>query len=167
MVFNKHTREMHTSLAEAGKLLDGLASEHDHLWPRDAWPAMHFDRPLSVGAVGGHGPIRYIVESYEPGRSISFRFTAPDGVEGTHGFDVQEITPGVVRLRHVLSIQTKRMARLSWPLMIRWLHDALLEDALDRAEAYLTSQLPHQRLWPFWVRFLRDVSGRRGKKRPN
>lgn len=160
MVRNIHTRDLHTSLSEAGMLIDGLASDQDHLWPRDVWPAMRFDRPLGVGAVGGHGPIRYTVESYEPGRNIRFRFTAPDGFEGTHGFDAQEIAPGVVRLQHVCSMRTQRLARLSWPLLYRWLHDALLEDALDHAEAYVASHPVHQRSWSPWVRFLRNLAGR-------
>ena len=40
----------------AGRLLDGLSAADDRLWPKDRWPAMRFDRPLKVGARGGHGP---------------------------------------------------------------------------------------------------------------
>lgn len=157
MVLNTHTRDIPVDPVEIGKLLDGLASEDDHLWPCDAWPAMRFDRPLSVGATGGHGPIRYFVEAYEPGKSISFRFTAPAGFEGTHGFVIQQISPGMTRLRHVLSMRATGSARWSWPLAYRWLHDALLEDALDCAEAYTTAQPVRRRSWSFWVRFLRGL----------
>jgi hypothetical protein len=38
--------------------------------------------------------------------------------------------------------------------MIRPLHNALLEDALDRAEAFLGKQLP-QREWSLWVKVVR------------
>jgi hypothetical protein len=68
VVVNVHERMLDASITEIGKLIDTLASAEDKLWPRDRWPAMKFDRPLSVGAVGGHGPIRYTVESYQPGR---------------------------------------------------------------------------------------------------
>jgi hypothetical protein len=58
-VINIHERVLDASIFEIGKLIDGLASANDKLWPHDRWPAMKFDRPLSVGAIGGHGPIRY------------------------------------------------------------------------------------------------------------
>ncbi|UNO43730.1 DUF2867 domain-containing protein [Streptomyces sp. MST-110588] len=38
---------------------------------------MRFDRPLGVGAYGGHGPVRYRVSAYDPGRRIRFDFTSP------------------------------------------------------------------------------------------
>jgi hypothetical protein len=52
-VLNVHERELQVGSAEVGALLDSLASENDRLWPRACWPAMRFDRPLGVGAVGG------------------------------------------------------------------------------------------------------------------
>ena len=66
-VINVHERELNASLEKAGVLIDRLASRDDLLWPYDRWPAMRFDRPLGVGAVGGHGPIRYVIEAYVDG----------------------------------------------------------------------------------------------------
>src|SRR3712207_6849645 len=40
-------------------------------------------------------------------------------------------------LRHSLDVQPRGSMRLLVPLAVRWLHDALLEDALDRAERSL------------------------------
>jgi hypothetical protein len=88
-VINIHERVLDASITEIGKLIDGLASADDKLWPCDRWPAMKFDRPLSVGAVGGHGPIRYTIESYKPGSRIQFRFTEPKGFLGSHRFEVE------------------------------------------------------------------------------
>jgi hypothetical protein len=160
MVLNIHACDLHTSRDVVGALLDSLASKQDLLWPRDRWPAMRFDRPLQVGAVGGHGPIRYRVEMYEPGRAIRFRLTGRD-VHGTHGFEIKDSAPGMVRLEHRLCMRVSGVARLSWPLMYRWLHDALVEDALDRAEAAVTSQPLQERHWSLWVRFLRRVASRK------
>ncbi len=160
MVLNIHARDLHTSRDAVGALLDSLASNQDLLWPRDRWPALRFDRPLQVGAVGGHGPIRYRVEVYEPGRAILFRFTGTR-VHGTHGFEIKDSTPGSVRLEHRLSMRVSGVALLSWPLMFRWLHDALIEDALDRAEASITAQPLQERHWSLWVRFLRRVASRK------
>ncbi|MHB1042131.1 MAG: SRPBCC family protein [Eubacteriales bacterium] len=165
MVKNIHTRDLLTSPSKAGVLIDSLASKNDKLWPRDQWPPILFDRPLGAGAAGGHGPIRYVVEEYKPGRHICFRFTEPGGFIGTHAFDVEEVKPGMVRLRHVIDMRVKGIARIIWPLMIRWLHDALIEDAFDRAEAYVASRSVSQRRWPFWVRFLRGVYGRKSREK--
>ena len=67
-VHNVHEREFDLSLASVGSLIDSLASSNDRLWPNDKWPPMRFDRALAVGARGGHGPIRYSIEEYQPRR---------------------------------------------------------------------------------------------------
>ena len=47
-------------------------------------------------------------------------------------------------------------AFLTWPLIIRPLHDALLEDALATAEASL-GMIPKMQTWSPWVKLLRWV----------
>ena len=64
---NVHERALPVPAASAGRLLDGLGGRPDLLWPGESWPPMRFDRPLQVGADGGHGPIRYRVEEHAPG----------------------------------------------------------------------------------------------------
>ncbi|MBC8424132.1 SRPBCC family protein, partial [bacterium] len=150
-------------LAEVGALLDGLSGPHEALWPDDRWPPMRFDRPLQVGARGGHGPIRYDVGAYEPGRLVRFDFTAPRGFEGHHRFEVEEREPELTRLRHVLEMDARSAAALSWPLVFRPLHDALLENALDRAEISLGLE-PAGARWSPWVRCLRWVLKPRGRR---
>jgi hypothetical protein len=157
MVKNVHERLICASLEKVGGLIDRLASRDDALWPRDRWPPMRFDRPLGTGAIGGHGPIRYFVEAYERGRSIHFRFTAPRGFVGTHRLDVEEVATNVVRFRHVLEMRPEGAARLSWPFVFRPLHNALIEDALDCAEAYCASKIVEKREWSLWVRVLRSL----------
>src|SRR5664280_1614566 len=77
MVNNRHQRTLSARPAVVGQLIDGLAGHEDRLWPTEQWPAMCLDRPLGVGARGGHGPVRYCVEAYTPGEAIRFRFEAP------------------------------------------------------------------------------------------
>jgi hypothetical protein len=155
MVLNVHERVLHAPVAIVGGMIDRLGASNNALWPGERWPPMRFRGPLAVGTSGGHGPIRYTVEAYEPGRSVRFRFTAPRGFIGVHGFEVEEIAAGSVRLRHVLEMRLEGWARLSWPLAFRWLHDALLEDALERAEAFSAARPVRQRRWSLWVRVLR------------
>ena len=158
-VVNLHHRTVRAD-RHVGGLLDGLAGADDRLWPHEHWPAMRFDRPLGVGAVGGHGPIRYRVEAYVPGTWIRFRFTAPRGFDGYHEFCVHESAAGT-RLEHRLVMAVHGPARLTWPLASRPLHDALIEDCLDRAEHDPT---PHRPRWGRYVRALRALAGggRRG-----
>lgn len=161
MVTNIHERLINAPRQAVGSLIDRLASRDDVMWPGDRWPRVSFDRPLGVGASGGHGPIRYTVEAYEPGRSIRFRFTGPRGFVGTHGFEAEEVETGRTMLRHALSMRAQGWARLSWPLAFRWLHDALIEDALDRAESWCESgSQARRRQWSWWVRLLRSVARR-------
>jgi hypothetical protein len=154
LVRNLHEREFPLPLATVGALIDSLASCDDRLWSSDKWPPMRFDRSLAVGAVGGHGPIRYSVEDYCPGQSILFRFSAPRGFNGTHRFEVEE-RQGATILRHVLKMRAAGSALLSWPLLFRPLHDACLEDCLDRATLSLGIALERPARWSIYVRMLR------------
>jgi hypothetical protein len=124
---------------------------------------MEFDRPLSVGARGGHGPIRYFVEAYVPGQSIKFRFTGPVGFDGFHGYERMKTIADTVVLRHTLEMTTHGLAVLSWPVVYQPMHDALIEDSLATAEASL-GQAPRIQPWSLWVRVLRWVVSR-GKAR--
>jgi hypothetical protein len=159
-ILNVHERALPVAVGEAIALIDGLSSTADRLSPAKAWPPMRLDRPLGVGARGGHGPIRYFVEAYEPGRSVLFRFTGPPGFDGTHGFELLE---DPVRLRHTLAMRARGRAMLTWPLLFRPLHDAVLEDSLAMAEASLGLQ-PRFVPWTPRVRFLRWLTS--GGKSP-
>jgi hypothetical protein len=158
-VLNIHERELPASPQQVGALIDSLSSRDDALWPRRSWPRMAFDRPLGVGAAGGHGPVRYVVEAYAPGQSIRLRFTGPRGFDGHHRLEIVNITEQHCVLRHTIEMTTRGAARLTWPLFFRPLHDALLEDALAVAEASL-GQTPLVRPWSLRVRVLRWLVSR-------
>ena len=153
-VGNVHERCFTVPSAQVGGLLDALASADDRLWPSTHWPRIRLDRPLQVGAAGVHGPIRYVVDAYEPGRSVRFRLQEPRGFDGFHGFEV--IATGAQRttLRHVLDMTPRGPALLTWPFVFRPLHDALVEDCLDNA-ARAVGETPASRPWPWSVRMLR------------
>ena len=131
MIANVHERALPQG-AEPGALLDRLATPSDPLWPVATWPPIWFDRPLGVGARGGHGPVHYDIDGYLPGRWVRFRFTAPRGFDGYHEYRVLDGTDGPI-LRHTLVMQATGPARVTWPLVFGPLHDALLEDSLARA----------------------------------
>lgn len=152
-VRNVHERLLPASVAEVGDLVAHVAEIGTRLWPRQ-WPRMKLDRPLAVGAVGGHGPIRYVVEEHVPDVRTTFRFTAPRGFDGTHGFEIEPRGEHTL-LRHVLVMEVHGLARLQWSLAFRPLHDALIEDGLDTAERTLTGTVARPAHWSAWVQALR------------
>jgi len=153
-VRNVHTRTLAVEAASAGPLIDQLASDNDLLWPHEKWPPIRFDRPLQVDATGGHGPIRYFVNHYTPGREVRFTFTAPEGFNGQHVVALESIGEKETRLTHRIEMRISRWALFSWTFVFRPLHDALIEDAFTKAERSLG--LPETPvLWSGWVRWLR------------
>ncbi|MBC9715137.1 SRPBCC family protein [Streptomyces sp. TRM66268-LWL] len=158
-VHNVHERLLAAKESEVGALVDSLsAGAADRLWPHPAWPPMEFDRPLAVGAKGGHGPVRYTVTSYVPGTWIRFAFSGPRGFRGFHEFTVLPVDEERTVLRHTLAMNPRGPARLSWPLAFRRLHDACVEDGLDRAELACTGTVARPARWTAYVRLLRAVA---------
>ncbi|HEY1974616.1 MAG TPA: SRPBCC family protein [Pseudonocardia sp.] len=156
MIHNVHQREFVTSQAQLGELLDRLAGQPDPVWP-PRWPPVVLDGQLAVGASGGHGPIHYRVASYQPGRRVLFEFEEPTPLAGSHDFEVLPgLYPGSAVLRHVLTGQPLGLAGwLGWTLLFRWLHDALLEDLLDRVGAAVGDPPESPARWSRWVRLCR------------
>ncbi len=152
MAVNLHERRFSIPADRVGELIDSIA-EPDGVWPSDQWPAMRMDDGLQVGSVGGHGPIRYTVDEYVPHRRVRFRFSAPRGFDGWHELAVVPAGDGC-DLRHTLSVDPHGLARVSWPLAIRPLHDALMEDAFDEAASSLGLERSGTRRsrWVGWLR---------------
>lgn len=163
MTRNVHQRRYPVETARLAEILDRVAERNSPLWPGDRWPPMILDRPLGVGATGGHGPVRYSVTAYEPGRRVEFTFTPDFFARGTHTF---EILDGDT-LRHSMIIRVKGVGHLLWPLAFRWLHDAFMADMLDRAGDSVGHPPESRARWSPWVRLLRRmVSGRAPAVRP-
>ena len=156
-IHNVHERVLAASPERVGALLDGLSGRPDPLWPEEQWPPMRFDGPLQQGAAGGHGPIRYEVDHYEPGLLARFRFTGPRGLHGTHTFAVMRASDGAL-LRHAIKGRAGGRMWLLWPLVFQPLHNALLEDALDKAARAVGDPPDRATRWSWWVRLLRRLA---------
>lgn len=157
-VHNVHTRMLPAAPERVSALLAGLAGPNDELWPIERWPTtpIEFDRPLEVGARGGHGLIRYRVEAYEPGRNLVFRFEPGNGLEGIHRFDVEPRGADGTQLIHTLDTRlTGVTPLLKRPLLA--LHDRLIEDLLDKAQAATSGNPVKPRPMPRWMRTMNAV----------
>ncbi|MGW6459257.1 SRPBCC family protein [Streptomyces sp. NPDC055078] len=159
-VYNVHERLLTANKSDVGAMIDALSSDADRLWPHPRWPRMAFDRPLTAGAVGGHGPIRYTVAAHVPSVWVRFAFTGPRGFDGFHEYVVLPLDEDRTLLRHTLAMDTHGPAHLTWPLLWRPLHDACLEDSLDRAELACTGRVARPARWSPYVRLLRGLASR-------
>ncbi|WP_328668277.1 DUF2867 domain-containing protein [Streptomyces sp. NBC_00322] len=155
-VRNVHERQVAAPAEVVGALLDRISSADDPLSPSPVWPPIRFDRPLGVGADGGHGFVRYSVGAYDPGRSIRFDFTPPSN--GFHALAIEPLDPGGCRVRHVLEQQQGLKSWLLWTLVIRPLHDTMIEELLDNIERAATpGTLTRPHRWSRRARLLHSL----------
>ena len=159
-VTNIHRRIINQPKYQISKILDSLSSKDDKLWPMEQWPPMIFKKGLVKGAIGGHGPIKYSILNYVPGNNIEFKFMKPDGFNGIHKFEIAEITPNQTELKHTIEMSLSGKGIVTWYLAIKWLHDALLEDCLDKVENQFL-QNPKSTTWNIWVDILRKILKRK------
>ncbi len=155
---NVHERRFPTATVDhLGELLDRVGSPDDGLWPTSTrrWPPMRMSGPLDTQPHGGHGFVRYHVVDHEPGRSVTWRFEDDLGLPGVHRFEVLT-DGGAPGLRHTIDARPVGVMRLAWPLAVRWLHDALIEEAFDGVEVALGTRDGVRRPGP-WVRLLLAV----------
>ena len=158
MIRNVHERVINAPLEPLGVLLDGLGQKGDRLWPSRSWPPMVLDRPLAPGADGGHGPIRYHVSEYEPGRRVRFTFHPRTGIIGAHELGLDALDDERSRIRHVLIGRTSGAMRVMFPAAVEPLHDAVIEDLFDNAERETTGTVIRPATWSPRVRVLRRLA---------
>ncbi len=132
-MLNRHERRIHAAYEEVADLLDLLAGPHDQVWPSDRWPALVLDDGCRPGSAGGHGFVRYRVESAERGR-IVMRFDPKMRLEGTHTFSLESAGSDTI-VRHEIVATPSSVMKFVWPALIEPMHDALTEDAMDNIEA--------------------------------
>lgn len=166
-VHKVHVLEIAATATTVGALLDELGDNGGRLWPSDRWPTapMGFDRGLEPGSSGGHGAIRYVVDTYVPGRSVVFRFTPDMPLDGVHRLDVEPLGPTRTRLTHTLDVTAASRMRLLAPVLLGS-HNAIVEDLLARAHHAATGEpLSYPRL-PRWLRCLNAAETWWERRRP-
>ncbi|VXB09606.1 DUF2867 domain-containing protein [Aeromicrobium sp. 9AM] len=158
MVTNVHERLIPVPADLVGESLDRVGSADDRWWPSPAWPPMVLEAPLGIWVRGSHGPIRYQVTEHVPGRRVVFTFDEGVGLRGSHRFEVVPQGAGSCVVRHVVEGRTTGTMRLVWPLAMRWLHDAVVEDLMDRVETDAGHPPARRARWSWWVRQIRRMT---------
>ncbi len=153
-VLNIHKRILNRPKNEVVEILKTLSTDNDKIWPKDQWPPMRFKGGLKIGAKGGHGPIRYAVEKYNPNEIIQFRFSRPNGFNGIHKFEINAVADAKTEIKHTIDMRTVGKGTLAWVFGIHSLHNALIEDGFDTLENNFLEK-KKSTTWNFWVRFLR------------
>ncbi|MCF7560902.1 hypothetical protein L3X39_09670 [Sabulilitoribacter multivorans] len=159
-VVNIHKRIINQPLVKVTELFKTLATSNDLVWPYENWPAIKFKNGLNVGSKGGHGRIRYTITEYEAGKYIKFKFTKPEGFNGTHTLKINSIHSDKTEISHDIQIRTSFKATFLWVFVIRWLHDALIEEAFDKVENYFLVEKKVTK-YNVWVNYLRGVYKRK------
>jgi hypothetical protein len=141
-------------------LLAGLGSAEDVLWPGADWSPMVLDRPLSEGACGGHGNVRYTCTTYVPGKLVEFTFNSVHGraVDGRHVFEAIPRQAGTL-FRHTLDLESDFGTWLTLSTVVVPGHDAVLEQLLDNLEQAATGSIQRPYRWPNRVRLIRRRFG--------
>ena len=159
-VVNSHKRDISQPKELVSEVFKTLASEQDKIWPYENWPAIKFKNGVCVGSRGGHGPIRYTIIAYTEGDSITFEFDKRSGFNGWHQFKIIANDDASTTVSHTIEMHTNLKASIKWILVIRWLHDALIEEAFDKIENNFSEQKKITN-YNFWVRLLRAYFKRR------
>lgn len=155
-VTNIHKREIKQPKDKIEALFKTLSSENDMILATHKWSPMVLNNGLKIGSKGGHGQIRYFVTAYQPDEFIQFEFTGPQGFEGFHKFEITAIDSNLTELKHTIEMNTVGLATLKWTFAFHWLHDAFIEDALDKVENHFSSEKKTSK-WSIWVRILRQI----------
>ncbi len=155
-ILNIHKRILNEPKENITELLATLSTENDRIWPKEKWPAMRFKSGIGLGAKGGHGPIRYTVEKYDPQSLIQFRFSSPKEFNGIHKFEICELSSTQTKIKHTIDMKAIGKGTLIWNLAVRSLHNALIEDAFDKLENNFLHE-PKITEWNSWVKCLRKI----------
>jgi hypothetical protein len=159
-VINIHKRTIHQPKKKVVQLFKTLATSEDLIWPYENWPAIRFKDGLRIGSKGGHGRVKYTIVEFVDGEYIKFQFSKPEGLIGFHGLKIDAIDQNKTEISHVINANTSFKTTFLWVFVIRWLHDALIEDAFDKVENYYLSDKKEIH-YNLWVKLLREVYKRK------
>lgn len=159
-IFSHHQRTIDCAIETARGLFETFVDNDSIFWPTSSWPRDAFnDDQLKIGSIGGHGGTKYKIQHYQPGACLEFSFIYPKGYLGTHEFRLIFLNSSQFLLCHVTNIKTNIYHWMLWQIMIRWVHDALIQDAFDKAELHLMGKIRLKSTWKYRVYLIRHLLG--------
>tara|TARA_R100001369_G_scaffold30604_1_gene54433 strand:+ start:160 stop:669 length:510 start_codon:yes stop_codon:yes gene_type:complete len=145
-VINIHKRTLYGPIEKLAAFFMTLATYIDLAWPFENCPILRFKDGLKVGIKAGHGCIRYTIINFKEDKYAKFMFSKPEGFNGTHEFKIIETLDRNSEIIHEIKMQISTKGTLFWVFIIRWLHDALMEDAFDKVENYFAYNIKKQNI---------------------
>lgn len=161
MIVNVHARRLPAGVEQVGAMLETLASAQDAIWRTRLVEPITLDSGLHVGSRGGHGRVRYTLTAHEPGRLVRFRFARGFALRGLHQFEVlaDTLQPGEYTiLRHSIEARPMGAGHVLWPVLIKPIHDAAVEEMLDLVEAQLAGSTRSPSGCSPWVRVMASLA---------
>lgn len=135
-------------------IIPQLCSPNQTIWPIENWPALQFNDGVKLEAHGGVATIRYRISEILPNSKIVFSFTTPKQFNGIQRFDVNPIGLNMTEFKHTTEIVVGLKGYIYWHSIIKWLHNALMEDMLNKISGKVAGE-EIQTSYNLWVKTLR------------
>ncbi|MGW4099712.1 hypothetical protein [Mycobacterium sp. NPDC004974] len=122
---------------------------------------MRLETALAVGAVGGHGAVKYHCTQFVPQRLIEFTFDEVAGrqVDGHHAFEFLSRSGGTL-VRHTVDAEVPGRITAWWfRVFVEPTHNVVVEEIFDTVEELATGRVCRPSRWSPWVRLLRYRRG--------
>lgn len=112
--------------------LEAMGTAGDRIWPSRKMPFVRTPGPMAVGVTReSHGPIRALLDTYEPEHAIVWRSTVAF-VTGTHGFRVSPLPDGASLVAHDLTGDVPWWFAPVWRAWMAPAHDRIVSAMLER-----------------------------------
>jgi hypothetical protein len=99
-VINIHKRTLHQPIEKGPQLFMTSPTYDDLVWPFENCPILRFKNGLKARSKGGHG--RNTIINFIEGEYIEFRFSKPEGFNGTGELKIIETLEGYTEIIHVI-----------------------------------------------------------------
>ena len=78
-------------------------------------------------------------------------------------FDIKELPGNKTEVSHIIDVNTDFGGTIKWVFAVKSLHNALIEDGLDKMENHFTEDEKSTE-WNMWVKFIRYILIKKRKK---
>ncbi|GAC1417690.1 MAG: hypothetical protein NVSMB64_27510 [Candidatus Velthaea sp.] len=110
-----YSRSFNGTARRIFQLLSEMGTSADAIWPFAAQPFMRSSGPLTVGTTEEwHLGFHALLDGVEPEKSIVWRITEVEGVDGTHGFYLGVEGKKVTVTHRIVATLSDTEGRMFW-----------------------------------------------------